>query len=183
MIVEQLYFECFSRHSVAGAADTQWFDNSDFKNDYGVQITKPDPGRVNGDYNYNGLVDSADFTVWRDRLGMASVHMSADGNEILSIVVDNGVDQSATSWNFTPSVNCIPAVTSSRSLAALRSVHRQLAESISWRTVAEQATRHLLIWVRLCRRRTVCESRCHSQILMPLMTRRWRSENSTSPSM
>ena len=87
------------------AADAQWFDNSDSENDYGVQITKLYPGRFIGDYNFDGLVDSADFTVWRDRLGMAGVDMSADGNEILSIVVDKGVDQAATSWDLTPSVN------------------------------------------------------------------------------
>jgi hypothetical protein len=50
--------------------------------DYFRVITAP-----NGDYNHNGIVDAADFTVWRDTLG-SSASLGADGNN--SGVVDEG---------------------------------------------------------------------------------------------
>ena len=83
---------------------------SDSENDYGLQVTKFYPGRFIGSYTFDGLVDSADFTVWRDRLGMAGVDMPADGNEIKSIVVDKDVDQETTASDLTPSLNYTPAV-------------------------------------------------------------------------
>ena len=33
-----------------------------------------------GDYNHDGLVDAADYTVWRDSLGETGFDLSADGN-------------------------------------------------------------------------------------------------------
>jgi hypothetical protein len=33
-----------------------------------------------GDYNHNGVVDAADYTVWRDSLGRTGSALSADGN-------------------------------------------------------------------------------------------------------
>jgi hypothetical protein len=33
-----------------------------------------------GDYNKNGIVDAADYTVWRDSLG-STTNLAADGNE------------------------------------------------------------------------------------------------------
>jgi len=33
-----------------------------------------------GDYNGNGLVDAADYTLWRDTLGQTGVNLAADGN-------------------------------------------------------------------------------------------------------
>jgi len=34
-----------------------------------------------GDYNSDGMVDAADFTVWRDSLGQSGSGLEADGNE------------------------------------------------------------------------------------------------------
>jgi hypothetical protein len=33
-----------------------------------------------GDYNHNGIVDAADYTVWRDSLGRTGAGLAADGN-------------------------------------------------------------------------------------------------------
>ena len=33
-----------------------------------------------GDYNHNGIVDAADYTVWRDTLGENGASLAADGN-------------------------------------------------------------------------------------------------------
>jgi hypothetical protein len=33
-----------------------------------------------GDYNANGIVDAADYTVWRDSLGSTGTGLAADGN-------------------------------------------------------------------------------------------------------
>jgi hypothetical protein len=37
------------------------------------------PTGLTGDYNHNGIVDAADYTVWRDMLGSTS-NLAADGN-------------------------------------------------------------------------------------------------------
>lgn len=37
------------------------------------------PG-IAGDYNYDGVVNTADYTVWRDNLGATSIGLAADGN-------------------------------------------------------------------------------------------------------
>jgi hypothetical protein len=37
-------------------------------------------GGVLGDYNQNGIVDAADYTVWRDLLGRSGACQAADGN-------------------------------------------------------------------------------------------------------
>ena len=34
-----------------------------------------------GDYNHNGVVDAADYTVWRDSLGKSGIGLAADGNQ------------------------------------------------------------------------------------------------------
>jgi hypothetical protein len=67
-------------HLFVGAADTQWWDNSDVDENYGVSITRIYSGRFLGDYNFNGVVDAADYTVWRDLLGEGGVALEADGN-------------------------------------------------------------------------------------------------------
>jgi Tol biopolymer transport system component len=35
---------------------------------------------VPGDYNHNGIVDAADYTVWRDSLGKTGINLAADGD-------------------------------------------------------------------------------------------------------
>jgi hypothetical protein len=35
---------------------------------------------LRGDYNYNGHVDAADYTVWRNSLGQIGDDLAADGN-------------------------------------------------------------------------------------------------------
>lgn len=37
-------------------------------------------GGILGDYNHNGIVDAADYTVWRDSLGQTGSGLAADGN-------------------------------------------------------------------------------------------------------
>jgi hypothetical protein len=41
-----------------------------------VNLAPPMP---TGDYNHDGVVDAADYTVWRDSLG-STTHIAADGN-------------------------------------------------------------------------------------------------------
>ena len=36
--------------------------------------------KVPGDYNQNGLVDAADYVVWRDTVGQIGAGLAADGN-------------------------------------------------------------------------------------------------------
>ncbi len=80
-------------HLFLGAADTQWFDNSDPENDYGIQITKLYSGRFSGDYNFDGIVDAADYVVYKKLAGQSGVDLHADGN--LDGVVD---DQDYAIW-------------------------------------------------------------------------------------
>jgi hypothetical protein len=35
---------------------------------------------ISGDYNRNGVVDGADYAVWRNTLGQTGVGLAADGN-------------------------------------------------------------------------------------------------------
>ena len=69
-------------HLFLGAADTQWFDNNPIPpdGDYGVSITRIYAGRFLGDYNFDGIVNAADYTVWRDGLGQSGVDLAGDGN-------------------------------------------------------------------------------------------------------
>lgn len=46
-----------------------------------------EPAATTGDYNGNGIVDAADYTVWRDSLG-STTNLAADGNG--SGVIDSG---------------------------------------------------------------------------------------------
>jgi hypothetical protein len=41
--------------------------------------------QIIGDYNGNGVVDAADYVVWRDTLGQTGVGLAADGNRNGSI--------------------------------------------------------------------------------------------------
>jgi hypothetical protein len=44
---------------------------------------------LTGDYNRNGAVDAADYTVWRDSLGQTGLDLPADGNGNLMVDLDD----------------------------------------------------------------------------------------------
>jgi hypothetical protein len=43
-------------------------------------VPLPPPPMVPGDYNGNGIVDAADYTVWRDTLGQTGTNLAANGD-------------------------------------------------------------------------------------------------------
>jgi hypothetical protein len=47
---------------------------------YGANNVLLTVGGVLGDYNYNGVVDAADYVVWRDTFGQSGYGLAADGN-------------------------------------------------------------------------------------------------------
>lgn len=55
--------------------------NSTFNIDrYSFELVTPGAGLL-GDYNQDGTVDTADYTVWRDSLGQSGVELAADGDK------------------------------------------------------------------------------------------------------
>lgn len=46
----------------------------------GARLTLSTPFAIPGDYNSDGSVDAADYTVWRDAVDRGSVNLAADGN-------------------------------------------------------------------------------------------------------
>jgi hypothetical protein len=44
------------------------------------RISVVGPANLIGDYNNNGIVDAADYTLWRDTLGRTGSGLAADGN-------------------------------------------------------------------------------------------------------
>lgn len=46
----------------------------------GARLTLATPFAIPGDYNSDGTVDAADYTIWRDAIGRGSVNLAADGN-------------------------------------------------------------------------------------------------------
>lgn len=67
-------------HLFLGAADEVWSDNTDENIDYGVWITRIYEGRLVGDFNFDGFVNAADYSVWRDSLGDTGIDPAADGD-------------------------------------------------------------------------------------------------------
>lgn len=72
-------------HLFLGAFDGVWGDNNDPNGeesdpDFGVRIIRIYEGRLVGDYNFDGVVDASDYTVWRDSLGETGIDPAADGN-------------------------------------------------------------------------------------------------------
>jgi hypothetical protein len=81
-----------------------------------------------GDYNRNGIVDAADYTVWRDTLGQpASAYSGADGNG--NATIDAG-DYTVWSGNFGDAIGGGGAGANSSSPAA----------------VPEPSSRELFVW-------------------------------------
>ena len=62
--------------------------------DIGWSVLQPG---VPGDYNHNGKVETADYTVWRDSLGAQGVGLAADGNRNFQI---DAADYSVWKSNF-----------------------------------------------------------------------------------
>lgn len=54
----------------------------------GVTVSLNVVAALEGDYNFDGVVDAADYTAWRDALGQTGTGLAADGD--LSGVVDEG---------------------------------------------------------------------------------------------
>ncbi len=54
------------------------------------------PGPLDGDYNHDGSVDAADYTVWRDTLG-STTNLDADGDHDLRVDED---DYAIWKWTF-----------------------------------------------------------------------------------
>jgi hypothetical protein len=57
-----------------------WFDNASL-----VRLTPDIVASVQGDYNGNGTVDAADYTLWRNSFGQMGAGLAADGNGDLKI--------------------------------------------------------------------------------------------------
>lgn len=65
-------------------------------------------GGLVGDYNYDGVVDAADYTVWRDAVGQQGAGLAADGDGDGGV---DGVDYLAWAFNFGRSASAAaPAV-------------------------------------------------------------------------
>jgi hypothetical protein len=61
-----------------------------------TSFPQPFSPQLTGDYNHNGIVDAADYTVWRNTLGSTS-NLAADGNR--SSAIDSG-DYTVWKTNF-----------------------------------------------------------------------------------
>lgn len=94
-------------HLFAGAGDGQFFDNrysdsglypdGEMTDRFGLKIVRVEPGRLLGDYNLDGVVNAADYTVWRDQRGAEGLMLSADGN---ADGVVNGADHAVWAANY-----------------------------------------------------------------------------------
>jgi hypothetical protein len=54
-------------------------DFNTFTSAQNPQFLRFAPAPVAGDYNGNGIVDAADYTVWRDTAGQTGANLAADG--------------------------------------------------------------------------------------------------------
>jgi hypothetical protein len=67
--IQSFRFSAYGTGSSADGSKELFFDN--------LSITSP---AVTGDYNKNGIVDAADYIVWRKTLGQSGSGLAADGN-------------------------------------------------------------------------------------------------------
>jgi hypothetical protein len=67
--IQSFRFSDYGTGSSADGSKELFFDN--------LLITSPG---VTGDYNQDGIVDAADFVVWRKTLGQTGIGLAADGN-------------------------------------------------------------------------------------------------------
>ncbi len=90
---------------------------------YSDLVTGP-PSLV-GDYNGDGFVDAADYTVWRDTLGQSGMNLAADGNNDGTInQLDYGIwranfgnSQAAAAVTLAPTANGVPEPATTAMLA------------------------------------------------------------------
>ncbi len=84
-----LFWQWSATGSVAGVPGSGAAHDCDKDVFYGTmqQLTSLLVHNVPGDYNHNGVVDAADYVVWRDSLG-SNVNLAADGNN--NQIVDAG---------------------------------------------------------------------------------------------
>src|SRR5262249_52935612 len=61
------------------------------------QILRVIEGVLPGDYNHDGIVNAADYTVWRDEFGQTGSNLAADGNGDQTV---NQLDYSVWKTNF-----------------------------------------------------------------------------------
>jgi hypothetical protein len=76
-----------------GPEQTTLFDTGSFTFD----VAPPASPDLPGDYNHDGVVDAADYTVWRDSVGQTGVGLAADGDG--SHAIDTG-DYTVWASNF-----------------------------------------------------------------------------------
>jgi hypothetical protein len=65
--------------AVTGFGDTEFLGTHEQAGDYVLELTI-EQGGLRGDYNGNGIVDAADYPVWRDTLGQTGAGLAADGD-------------------------------------------------------------------------------------------------------
>jgi hypothetical protein len=78
--------------SSAGGFDVDWLVHYNAL-DVTLEVASVTAAGLPGDYNQNGVVDAADYTVWRDTLGQMGGDLAADGSGATPGVPDGTVDQ------------------------------------------------------------------------------------------
>ena len=78
--------------SSAGGFDVDWLVHYNVL-DVTLEVASVTAAGLPGDYNQNGVVDAADYTVWRDTLGQMGGDLAADGSGATPGVPDGTVDQ------------------------------------------------------------------------------------------
>ncbi|WP_442483145.1 PEP-CTERM sorting domain-containing protein [Aeoliella sp. SH292] len=94
-------------YSLAEDVKFAWTDRNGFTLDGRVVYVGTAPEGVPGDYNGDGTVNLADYTVWRDTLGATGTGLAADGN---SDNVVNAADYGIWKGNFGSGSGSVAAV-------------------------------------------------------------------------
>jgi hypothetical protein len=63
-----------------GVYETHWAMVQEHITWFGQVLTLPIVVAIEGDYNTDGVVDAADYAVWRDTRGQSGIGLAADGN-------------------------------------------------------------------------------------------------------
>jgi hypothetical protein len=91
------------------------------------------PTALLGDYNHDGIVDAADYTVWRDSLGQSGSNLAADGNH--NGVVDAG-DLDIWKTNFGQTAGGAPAGSGASTNSSVPEPSAQILSLIGGTTAA-----------------------------------------------